>query len=185
MSISDKELKRRINKHAAALTDDWPYEPVAHHVVELSREILSDVHDYPVSLGCALVHQESWFRNIFGCDFGSRWTWEPPYCQVVVTKNRVQKLIENFESGGGQNGVGLTQLTSREFIYEAEKLGGAHLPRNQLIVGYKLLAGLIRSYGYYGGVGAYNAGPGNRMAVRWTYTKSVEDKHNLWIARLT
>jgi hypothetical protein len=183
--ITDRQLKDRINTYAEALTDDWPYVPVADAVVDMARKHFTGVHNYPISLGCALVHQESWFRNIMGCDWGSRWTWEPPYCQVLVTKGRVKKLIENIEDGGGQNGVGLCQLTDISFVREAEALGGAHIPRNQLDVGFNLLARLIKTYGYYGGVGAYNAGPGNRNAVRWTYTQSVEDKHNLWIARLT
>jgi hypothetical protein len=93
-------------------------------------------------------------------------------------------LIANFESGGGQNGVGLTQLTSREFVYEAERLGGAHMPRNQCRVGFSLLQSLIDDYGYEGGIGAYNAGPGNRWSVRWTYTQSVINKDNAWKKRL-
>jgi hypothetical protein len=109
----------------------------------------------------------------------------PPYCQVKVTKDRVQKLIANVENGGGQNGVGLTQLTAIDFVYRAEKLGGAHIMRNQLEVGFDLLGDLVATYGYYGGVGAYNAGPGNRFAVRWTYTDSFEKRHVAWINRLT
>lgn len=162
----------------------WPYVPVGEMVVREARARLGDVHDYPVSMGCALIEGESWFRNIFGCDWGSRWTYEPPYCQVYVTKKRVQKLIANVQNGGRQNGVGLTQLTSIDFVYRAEELGGAHLPINQIKVGFDLLAQLVKTYGYYGGVGAYNAGPGNRWAVRWTYTANFEARHNNWIRRL-
>ena len=183
--ISDGVLARRIDSHAESLTDDWPYEPVGAMLITLARKYLSHVHDYPVSLGCALVHQESWFRNIFGCDWGERWTTEPPYCQIRVTEGRVARLLRNIREGGGENGVGLTQLTAQELVMRAENLGGAHIPKNQLIVGFALLGSHIQNYGYYGGVGAYNAGPGNRWAVRHTYTQQLEDKHNAWINRLT
>ena len=191
MAYTNGDLSRIIDRYAdAAITDPatrraWPYIPVGELIVRESRKFLSDVHDYPVSLGCALVEGESWFRNIFGCDWGSQWTTVPPYCQVYVTEARVQKLIANVENGGGQNGVGLTQLTDISFIYKAERLGGAHIMKNQLTIGFDLLAQLIATYGYYGGVGAYNAGPGNRFDVRWTYTANLEARHNKWIARLT
>lgn len=191
MAYTNGDLARIIDRYADALITDqetrkaWPYIPVGALIIRESRKRLAGVHDYPVSLGCALVEGESWFRNVFGCDWGSRWTNTPPYCQVYVTKERVKRLIANVEDGGGQNGVGLTQLTDISLVYAAERLGGAHLMENQLAVGFDYLADLIETYGYYGGVGAYNAGPGGRWSVRWTYTANLESRHNRWISRLT
>jgi hypothetical protein len=180
----DRELKDMINAYFASLDVPWTYRPVAEAIVEEARQALIPVR-YPVSLVCAQVEQESWGRNIFGCDWGERWTDVPPYCQIPVTKERVQRLIANVEAGGGQNGVGLPQLTTIDLVYRAEALGGAHIPRNQLRVSCDYLAVLIRLYGYEGGLGAYNAGPSRRSSVRWTYTEAVIQKHNAWIARLT
>ncbi len=92
-----------------------------------------------ISTAAALVEQESGGRNIFGCDWGSRWTWEPPYCQVPVSRERVRALIRNYKAGGGANGVGLTQLTYMPYVYAAERMGGAHVPRYQMRVGFELL----------------------------------------------
>lgn len=191
--MSDTDLARTINQYANWLIKDpdtrlaWPWVPIGRMIIEESRRRLGPVHNYPVSLGCALVEGESWFRNIFGCDWGSKWTNVPPYCQVYVTEERVKKLIANVQrqAGLGQNGIGLTQLTSMELVMRAEDMGGAHIMRNQLVVGFDYLADLIDSYGYFGGVGAYNAGPGNRNSVRWTYTANLEARHNAWIRRLT
>jgi hypothetical protein len=49
-----------------------------------------------VSTAAALLEQESGGKNVFGCDGGKRWTNEPPYCNVEVTRERVKALIDNF-----------------------------------------------------------------------------------------
>src|SRR5687768_14545482 len=73
----------------------------------------------PLALALALVEQESDFRNIFGCDLGPR--DGVPFCHQEVTRDRVQALINHVERGGASNGIGLTQLTSIDFIKGAEK----------------------------------------------------------------
>ncbi len=132
-------------------------------------------------LACALVEQESGGRNIFGCDWGTRWTDVPPYCNVDVTERRVNALLRNVENGGGSNGVGLTQLTYPPLIKDANRLGGAHLPRFQCRVGFRVLKDYIESMGQRQGIGAYNGGPSNPIM---SYADSVLERREQWRDRL-
>lgn len=118
---------------------------------------------------CALVEQESAGKNIFGHDAGGLFPGEP------VTKEKVQKLIAHVKAGGVSNGVGLTQLTYIGFIYEAEHLGGAHLPKNQCLVGFRLLKSLINQYGE-SGAWHYNGSP--------AYQSQIAAKYAAWKKRL-
>lgn len=127
----------------------------------------------PISLAFALVQQESNFRNIFGHDVGGIMKGEQ------VTRLRVQRLLHHVASGGVSNGVGLTQLTWPGYIKEAEHLGGAHIPKNQLRVGFNALARNIHAHGERGGLATYNAGdPHNRKGL--FYAGQVEDKQSYW-----
>lgn len=128
---------------------------------------------------CALVEQESNGRNIFGCDHGAVGD-SPPYCHQPVTKERVAALRRS----GQMNGVGLTQLTWHTFVTEAENMGGAHLPRYQCRVGFKLLADYFGKYGGQAGFAAYNAGEANRMSVYNTYGAACIAKRDAWARRL-
>lgn len=159
-----------------------PYVPVGQTIVaEVERMGRDGLY---VSTAAALVEKESGFKNLFGCDWGSRWTYSPPFCQVRVTKNRVRRLIRNIESGGGQNGVGLTQLTTIGLVREAEAMGGAHLPRYQMRVGFKYLNDLIAALGWPAGAAAYNAGAGNWRSVAGTYGADMARLEREWAARL-
>jgi hypothetical protein len=96
----------------------------------------------PLSWAFALIEQESGFRNIFGCDWGTPnpGRFYPPYCRVPVTRERVQTLLQY----GRPNGVGLTQLTDFNYVRRAERTKvarafGAHLPGNQIRVGMEVL----------------------------------------------
>lgn len=103
-------------------------------------------------LAYALVEQESAFRNIFGCDHGPG----KAFCHQGVTRERVQTLLNS----GLANGVGLTQLTYIPFVREANRIGGAHRPRYQLRVGFKVLKDNIKRSGYRAGIRSYNgSGP--------------------------
>ncbi len=125
-----------------------------------------------LALACALVEQESGGRNIFGCDLGPV-DDRPPYCHHQVTGERVQKLI----ASPFMNGVGLTQLTWFTFVEEAEAQGGAHEPRNQCRVGFRLLQEYIDKYPYLEALGAYNAGEANRRSVLHTYAAQLAERH--------
>jgi hypothetical protein len=78
-------------------------------------------------------------RNIFGCDHGPG----RAFCHQDVTKERVAEL----QRSGLANGVGWTQLTYPPFVIEAQKLGGAHKPKNQMIVGARILRQNFEQYG--------------------------------------
>ena len=131
-------------------------------IAEAKREGLG------LATALALVEQESGFANIFGCDLGARDT--VPWCHQNVTKDRVKALISHVERGGVSNGVGLTQLTSIDFIRQAEKEGGAHTVSAQCRIGFRLMHGLIARNGERKGIGAYNGGEGN---PNLTYADSV------------
>jgi len=162
-----------------------PYQPVGR---ELVRECESmGPEGLFVSTAAALVEKESGGKNIFGCDFGERFTTDPPYCQVAVTEERVKKLIANFHlppPGIGANGIGVTQLTSMDLVEEAEGMGGAHLLRHQMRVGFGLLNRLIALFGWPEGAAAYNAGPGNLLSVMDTYGADMARKERQWAQRL-
>lgn len=90
-------------------------------------------------------------RNIFGCDYGARSS--APWCHQKVTRARVLSLLaQNLN-----NGVGWTQLTYRPFVDEAERHGGAHKPRYQMRVGFRVLKDNIdREGSVWSGFRAYN-----------------------------
>ena len=135
-----------------------------------------------LDLACALVEQESSGRNIFGCDFGPEWTWSPPFCGIPVTRERVQMLLEHVDDGGGSNGIGLTQLTYPPLILDAEEMGGAHLPRFQLRVGFRVLGGYLDRYSLRRAIGSYNGGESNPI---FTYADEVLAKRREWRRKLS
>ena len=158
------------------------YRPIGEDIVsEVERMGPGGLY---LSTACALIEKESGGKNIFGCDWGSRWTNIPPYCQVAVTEARVKALIRNVNSGGGQNGVGVTQLTSIDLVKEAERIGGAHIPRFQMRVGFRYLNDLIARFGWPEGAAAYNAGPGNYQSVMATYGADMARLERRWARRL-
>lgn len=132
-----------------------------------------------LALALALVEQESGFRNIFGCDLGFRKT--APWCHQQVTRDRVKALISFVEHGGTSNGVGLTQLTSIDFIRRAEAAGGAHTIDAQCRVGFQVLHGLIERHGQRTGVGAFHGGEG---APDFDYADSVLALRAKWQGRI-
>ena len=162
-----------------------PYQPLG---VDLVRECESMGPDgLFISTAAALVEKESGGKNIFGCDFGERFTTDPPFCQVAVTKERVKSLIDNFHQpppGIGANGIGVTQITSMDLVEAAEGMGGAHLVRHQMRVGFRYLNRLIALFGWPEGAAAYNAGPGNLLSVMDTYGADMARKERQWAQRL-
>jgi hypothetical protein len=133
-----------------------------------------------LAMACALIEQESGGRNIFGCDHESENIWIPPFCNVPVTWERVQMLLQHIDEGGGSNGVGLSQLTYPPLIREAEALGGAHLPRYQLRIGFRVLRDYLDTYPVWHAIGAYNGGPFNPVR---SYADSVLAKRTQWRER--
>lgn len=132
----DYLLARRANRHGAKYALRIVWEARRAHV--------------PISLAFAIVEKESGFKNIVGHDPGG------PHPGVKVTRQVVRDILASRTS----NGVGLTQLTYKPLIREAEGMGGAHLPKYQLRVGFHELGRLIKSYGLHAGMVHYNgSGP--------------------------
>lgn len=128
----------------------------------------------PVSLGFALIEQESDFRNYFGSD---------PTIFVgagSVTKNKY--LTYKGQRGHKlMQGVGPAQLTWWETQDSADRLGGCWKAAVNIRVGFQTLAADMKAHGLKAGVAAYNgAGP---AATR--YANEVLAKRDRWHAHLS
>lgn len=173
-------LKQARDKHHRGADRLTQQERKRIHIINASSVMREDhglailtanqrtLHD--LALGCALVEQESSGANIFGCDNGPQ-GGKPPFCEDKVTRERVEALLKQ----GLNNGVGLTQLTDRSLIHQAEMRGGAHLPLNQCIVGFDYLKQLKAHYGPHG-LWHYNGSP--------SYQDELMEKYRAWQHRL-
>jgi hypothetical protein len=132
----------------------------------------------PVPLACAVVEQESSFRNVFGHDGVAN-----PIKGGRVTRERFLRYRAFREQGLGAQGVGVTQLTFPPFQDQADALGGCWKVSHQLRVGFEVLADAIKRHGVRGGLSVYNAGSPNHSAGR-QYADSVLEREAKWRARL-
>jgi hypothetical protein len=133
----------------------------------------------PLALACALVEQESSFRNVFGHDDVPN----PIPKGSPVTRESYLRYVAFRNHGLGNQGVGVTQLTFAPFQDSATKLGGCWKVSNQLRVGFGMLAGNVRAQGMRRGLAAYNAGnPDSPQGLR--YAGQVLDKMAVWSRRL-
>lgn len=135
-----------------------------------------------LALAYAVVEQESFGRRVLGCDHGNVGD-RPPYCNQEATRERVVRIMDGGKFGHGMNGIGLPQMTWWEFVLRAEKLGGAHIVRNQLLVCLGDLTQMLGNHTYEEALGRYNAGGGWRNVVG-TYVSQVGTKHQAWKKRL-
>lgn len=164
---------------------DKHYVEVAEHhgcSAGLARVIIKWAREYdlPVSLGFALVEQESNFRKVFGHDRG-----KPFEGAGEVTKDAYlrYKKVRGSRGEGGQQGVGETQLTHYSFQDEADTLGGCWTADANVRVAFRLLTRLIDKHGRAHGLAAYNAGEaGWRNGQR--YAREVKAKARQWHQRL-
>lgn len=131
----------------------------------------------PISLGFALVEQESGFHNIFGHD---------PTIYVgagAVTKAKYLGYRAKRRSSGNRmmQGVGPCQLTWWEYQDAADRLGGCWIARYNIQLAFTHLGQLIDRHGLRAGVKAYNgSGPAaDRYAAR------VLRLQRMWHQRLT
>lgn len=126
----------------------------------------------PVSLGFAIVEQESEFQNVFGHDptiFVGAGT-------VTKAKYKAYKSRRGSRGQGGMQGVGPCQLTYYSFQDEADRLGGCWNPKYNIRAAFRDLAHLIRVKGLRDGIKAYNGtGP---QAVQ--YASSVLKRQRRW-----
>lgn len=107
----------------------------------------------PISWGLAMVEQESHWENIFGCDHGPG----KAFCHQKVTKAKVQELLRSSLA----NGVGPTQLTTKDYVRRADRYGGAHIPRHNIRAGMEVLrektGGDMKQAWKYNGAKQYQA----------------------------
>jgi hypothetical protein len=141
------------------------------HGADFATRIILEcrAHDVAISDGFALIEQESEFRNIFGCDHGEG----RAFCHMAVTPGRVRMLLASDLS----NGVGPSQLTSKGFVREADRDGGAHKPAVNIATGIAILGRLQKKHGRMVGFGAYNGGEGN---PNMGYAREVDRKAAHW-----
>jgi len=133
----------------------------------------------PLPLACALVEQESSFRNVFGHD-GVR---NPIPKGGAVTRESYLRYRGWRDAGLGAQGVGLTQLTWPPYQKRADHLGGCWKVRNQLRVGFEVLAAAVARHGVRGGLAEYNAGS-PRNAAGLAYAAQVLEREQRWKAVL-
>lgn len=130
----------------------------------------------PYAVAFASVEQESGFRNVFGHDAGGLFPGQK------VTNAKVQTMLAHVSRGGVSNGVGFTQLTYPPFVRQAAALhGGAACVRNQLRVGFGLLADLRRQHGnWHDAFRAYNGqGPAADLYAHVMDVRVAKWQHNL------
>ena len=133
------------------------------------------------SLVCAVIEQETHFRNVFGHDGGPRHTnpvKSPPGGLLVVTEERYKRYLKHRNLHRGQQGVGPMQLTSADLQDRADRLGGCWRVGPNIRVGCEYLAEKIKARGLQAGVQAYNGAPGDK------YAKSVLARERVWRSRL-
>lgn len=132
----------------------------------------------PVSLGLAMLEQESGGRNVFGHDPVKN---HPELRGKQVTKKRYLTYKEARNRGAGMQGVGPLQLTWWELQDEADRRGGCWRGRINIRVGFEKLAALIKLYGKHDGIRRYNgSGPAANR-----YTLEVQRKADVWHKRLS
>lgn len=149
-----------------------------HHGAHYSLRIIIEARrtQIPISLGLALVEQESSFTNVFGGDP----TIFANAGQVTEARYRAYKAKRGTHGQGGMQGIGPTQLTWWEYQDRADKLGGCWKPACNIRVGFEVLADLIKEHGEAAGVARYN-GSGD-AALK--YQGQVYLKRDHWHDRL-
>jgi hypothetical protein len=158
----DQALARIIDRHL----------PGGHGalIVQEARRV-----DMAVSLAVALVEQESRGINCFGND--------PVRLGQVrggkVTRLRYARYKLMRRLRFGNQGVGLTQLTSPGYQDAADAAGGCWKPTYQLRVGFQAVTGMIIRHGEHRGLASYNAGEaGWKAGLR--YADSVQARQRRW-----
>jgi hypothetical protein len=133
----------------------------------------------PIALACALVEQESGFRNVYGHDD----VRNPTPRGAQVTRENYLRYRAWRDQGLGSQGVGCTQLTWAPYQDRADRLGGCWRIENQLRVAFSVLADQIGRHGVRGGLAAYEAGSPESAAGR-RYAAEVLERRQDWERRL-
>ena len=151
----------------------------------------------PISLGFALIEQESDFRNVYGHDDtlsvpkslprGQSPRHYPVQGGIVTARNWKVYLSRRGSTGrGGMQGAGPGQLTYYTFQDRADALGGCWIAANNIRVAFTDLAAMIDRHGKRKGLGVYNAGErGWVKGLGHKYADQVLAKERRWHDRLT
>ena len=143
------------------------------------------------ALAIAMLEQESSGKNVWGhdptifvggWDAKNRkfWTTDPDRKGYVNEAGyREYKRQRGSGCNGKCQGVGPMQLTWWSTQDMADREGGCWKPRYNIRIGFRILAGLIRDHGVFGGLRRYN-GSGPR-AVQ--YATSVLTRRTKWRLR--
>lgn len=131
----------------------------------------------PISLGFALVEQETGFRNVFGHDptifIGAG--------VVTAEKYRAYKAKRGHSGTGGMQGVGPCQLTYYTKQDRADAIGGCWKPQHNIRIAFEDLASMIHAHGEAKGIGAYNAGvAGWDKGLGHEYSRMVRERAAKW-----
>lgn len=126
---------------------------------------------------CALMDQETGWRHIFGHDRGG------PYPGMRVTKARVLALVRHVQNGGVSNGVSYPQLTWIGYIQEANRDGGAWVPRVAIATGLNILDGHKRRHGWNGACQVFNSGSPHGAPGYATSMEHLKDDWHAYFAR--
>jgi hypothetical protein len=167
--MSDQDVAERAKAHGAHFS---------------LRIVIEAKHaDIPVSLGFALIEQESAFTNVWGHDpapnggtshLGGRTVTKAAY---LAYKQR-----RGSRGQGGMQGVGPAQLTWYEFQDQADRLGGCWKPACNIAVSFKHLGKLIDARGTRAGLVAYN---GSGAAASHYADAVLGRARGFWHHRLT
>jgi hypothetical protein len=131
----------------------------------------------PISLGFALIEQESNFSNVFGHDPGNH----SGAGRVTKSKYEAYRARRGPTGRGGMQGVGPAQLTYYTVQDAADTLGGCWVPKHNIRVAFELLANLIAQHGEEQGLARYNGtGPAAQR-----YSRKVLERQAKWHRRLT
>ena len=156
----NKELAHKAKQHGAAYS--------LRIILEARRA------DIPISLGFALVEQESGFRNVFGHD---------PTIFVGAGKVTKAKYLDYKRARGTpgrrMQGVGPAQLTWWELQDKADDLGGAWIAKNNIHVAFQHLGALMEKHSTRDALAIYNAGSaGSEQGQR--YASQVLARQRRW-----
>lgn len=165
--MTDVELAHKIH---GIIEHDFHGDSVATNLVKAARH-----SGLRVSMGCALVEDESGFKNVFGHD--------PTIFSGGGRVTRVRYLAYKAlrKATGKMQGVGYVQLTWYEYQDEADKLGGCWKAYPNMLVGFRALAANIQAHGEHAGIAAYNgSGPAAEK-----YADLLIERARGWHDRLT
>jgi hypothetical protein len=166
--MSDHDVAVRANAHGA------------HFSLRIVME--AKHRDIPVSLGFALIEQESTFTNVWGHDPAPIGGTSNLGGHTVTKVNYLAYKARRGSRGqGGMQGVGPAQLTWYEFQDEADRLGGCWKPACNIAVAFKHLGKLLEARGTHAGLAAYN-GAG---AAASRYADALIARQKIWHHRLT